>query len=767
MPILIDGNSNFNTLNGVTSGNGSPGNPWIIEGWFIVATWTQPAIEIEHTTDYFVIRNIETISSNSNLGIYLLYSSHGSVLNSTLIGGKAFQYFAWVLRIEQSPNITISRNKFVNGTIYVSDGNQGPLSSNLAIANNTLVNSNISIYSCSWQCPQNPPMMKIFGNTLVEENDPTCVAPNPCVQACGICVSAIGTTIANNTVSGSSTGIEVGGSNSTVRDNILHTIGTDIFLNTVNSTTVSGNIMTGLGIAIAGPYSPPFDLDRPSYYDSHTIAVNNLVNGHPVLYYARCAGVSLANAEIHNLLIIASCSNVDLVNVTAVGGLGAGVFMAYVKHAKLSQNHLNGLSLRKSSNVNVSDSEIGGISVSSSTSFTLERSTIDGGFYEESSTNTTISDNLFASNTYNYAAVVLRDVTNAIVSRNRLQDSGGIDLGNVANAAIQYNRVSGSRYGGLTLDSVANVLVEGNWISGSYQYGIGVSAANGLNLTANTVIYNAVGILLGSRLNGPAIYNTIVYHNNFVYNTRDQAEYYSGVVLKMDNGYPSGGNYWSDYTGVDKCSGVKQDVCPQPDGIGDTPYTGIPLLSMCYPVCYTNPNPPVDRYPLMKPFGNVTQDSRPPQWPLGSTLNLTKVNPTSVSLVWSKASDDTWVSKYLIAQNGTVVAAVQGNVLSYTLSGLRADSTYVFKIEAVDPGNQTSSNGPSSTITLPASSQNPNPNQGQTPKPTPTPSSNTSFFNLAWWMQNPMWGYVIGAVVAVVTGSTFLIRRRLVATKAK
>jgi hypothetical protein len=38
-----------------------------------------------------------------------------------------------------------------------------------------------------------------------------------------------------------------------------------------------------------------------------------------------------------------------------------------------------------------------------------------------------------------------------------------------------------------------------------------------------------------------------------------------------DNGYPDGGNYWSDYTGTDVYSGAGQNI-PGSDGIGDTPY---------------------------------------------------------------------------------------------------------------------------------------------------------------------------------------------------
>ncbi len=58
-----------------------------------------------------------------------------------------------------------------------------------------------------------------------------------------------------------------------------------------------------------------------------------------------------------------------------------------------------------------------------------------------------------------------------------------------------------------------------------------------------------------------------------------------------DNGYPSGGNYWSDFNGSDNFSGLNQNLSGS-DGIGDT-------LHM------------KDRYPLMSPYIGLTQAPAP------------------------------------------------------------------------------------------------------------------------------------------------------------
>ncbi len=84
-------------------------------------------------------------------------------------------------------------------------------------------------------------------------------------------------------------------------------------------------------------------------------------------------------------------------------------------------------------------------------------------------------------------------------------------------------------------------------------------------LINNTVISNwEVGIW--PRINSD--YN-LIYHNTVINNGNNAID--DGENNSWDNGYPSGGNYWGDYTGDDFYYGPLQDI-PGPDGIGDEIY---------------------------------------------------------------------------------------------------------------------------------------------------------------------------------------------------
>ncbi len=92
--------------------------------------------------------------------------------------------------------------------------------------------------------------------------------------------------------------------------------------------------------------------------------------------------------------------------------------------------------------------------------------------------------------------------------------------------------------------------------------------------------------------------NNQFYHNNFISNPR-QAWLYGENSNSWDNGYPNGGNYWDNYTGVDEKSGANQNVTGS-DGIGDSP------------VIITQNN--VDNYPLMTPYNEQAPTLTPLQF---------------------------------------------------------------------------------------------------------------------------------------------------------
>jgi len=101
------------------------------------------------------------------------------------------------------------------------------------------------------------------------------------------------------------------------------------------------------------------------------------------------------------------------------------------------------------------------------------------------------------------------------------------------------------------------------------------------NFIFNNSIYNNE---FGVNIIGESSSNHF-FHNTFINNTQQANDPFSNI---WDDGYPSGGNYWDDYTGIDYYHGPNQDILGS-DSIGDEPY-------------YISNGNNKDRYPLMKPW---------------------------------------------------------------------------------------------------------------------------------------------------------------------
>jgi parallel beta-helix repeat protein len=148
-------------------------------------------------------------------------------------------------------------------------------------------------------------------------------------------------------------------------------------------------------------------------------------------------------------------------------------------------------------------------------------------------------------------------------------------------------------------------LISGNTISANNEDGITLVADDCYNTISNNAVHdNMIGIELWNNYDNTVSGNNVsnnhygietafyahdnkIYHNNFVGNDINWYSRQDSRQNIWDNGYPSGGNYWSDYSGVDQKSGSGQNVTSS-DGIGDTPY----------PIDSNN----TDRYPLVAPF---------------------------------------------------------------------------------------------------------------------------------------------------------------------
>jgi parallel beta-helix repeat protein len=258
-----------------------------------------------------------------------------------------------------------------------------------------------------------------------------------------------------------------------------------------------------------------------------------------------------------------------------------------------------------------------GICLSNVTNVAVENTRIDAfwyGVFQDSGSNNRISGN---SITNNVDAIFLQSTINDSISENDIANNNGwgVVFFDSHNQTLFRNSITNNHDGGVWLapssnddiseNNIANNTGDGIALYGYYSHDALKGSTSGNNIANNNIKNNkADGIKLISSTNNTISRNNIIenqlaieanysshnmiYANNFVINS--QQVLCNSSLNSWDNGYPSGGNYWSDYNGTDA----------NHDGIGDTPHLidvdntdNYPLMGMFYEFNVTYFTPPL------------------------------------------------------------------------------------------------------------------------------------------------------------------------------
>ncbi|MCJ7469569.1 right-handed parallel beta-helix repeat-containing protein [Candidatus Bathyarchaeota archaeon] len=260
---------------------------------------------------------------------------------------------------------------------------------------------------------------------------------------------------------------------------------------------------------------------------------------------------------------------------------------------------------------------------------TLTNSTADVGIYVYAcSLNSFFGNNITANANSGIRVDTSSDST---IYKNNISENlaDGVDLWSSSNITVSGNGITANNWWGINPANSNNNTISGNNIK-SNNCGINSASSDFNIVSANNITDNVCGIYLESSSN-----NTF-HHNNLINNTEQAIVDEPGYANNWDDGYPSGGNYWSEYTDIDNNSGPDQNITGTPDGIWDHPYI----------IDANN----TDHYPLKFPY-----ETRPPTITILSPENKTYAVNASIPLTFTVDEFATWMGYSLDGQANVTI----------------------------------------------------------------------------------------------------------------
>jgi parallel beta-helix repeat protein len=458
---------------------------------------------------------------NSTIGIGLYYSDFPQItISNVTIRDLTIKSFYWGICLPSSSNIVLSGNRITDCACGIIVGWQSPSvpCMDIILSGNNLTENWDGIY-LAYSLNNT-----IYGNNIDLNN------------ATGICsVYCDKNTIFGNTISenqGDGLFLDMG------LFDVFNSSDNRIFKNNINNNGHFG-----------------LDLD----YVSDSVVYENNVTGNSGtgINMGDCSNMSIYRNNVTSNSVginLDSASNNSIWgNDLSTNGL-YGIYSEYSSNNSIYQNGIRanmdtGVFLYSSLCNRIFADEIvanegNGVCLMGASNCTVFQNNVTGNSYYglslQSSSNSIVYANNFTSNDY---GIEFEDSVNCTVWGNAITENTyyGISLSYSSNDTIRGNEIFANKQGGIDLEDSANNTIVENEITANVEYGM-------------TIYWSS---------------NNSIYHNDFIENGIQVST--DGSMNIWNEGYPLGGNFWSDYNGTDFFHGPLQNEAGS-DGIGDTPY---------------------------------------------------------------------------------------------------------------------------------------------------------------------------------------------------